>query len=179
MKSAVLLLAAVIVFASCKKEIRTLPDPTQTGANTFGAKVNGENWGPLKAGIMPTLPVLEARFWTDSSFFLNIRNFSRTPTETEMEIFVDNITGPGVYLLNQPTRVFPYHTASYAYFVKRKFTIQDEWVTSNNATGQVEITKFDKQQKIISGTFQFTANATYDSGPLTVTEGRFDVTTSN
>ena len=49
---------ALAGFTSCKKEIKSLPEETQTGAGTFGAKINGENWGPLKAGVMPTAPVL-------------------------------------------------------------------------------------------------------------------------
>lgn len=177
MKNTILLLslAAAFGFTSCKKEIKSLPEPTQTGANTFGAVVNGENWGPLKAGIMPTLPVLEARFSADSSVFINARNFSRTPTETEMEIYIKNLRNPGTYLLNQTTDAYPSHAASYAFFVKRKVNVEDEWITGPNATGQVQVTKIDWESRIISGTFSFTANARYGSAPLSVTEGRFDV----
>lgn len=153
----------------------SLPDATQTGANTFGALVNGENWGPLKAGIMPTLPILEARFSADSSVFINARNFSRTPTETEMEIYIKNLRGPGTYQLNQATDAYPGHSASYAFFVKRKVTVEDEWMTGATATGQVQVTKIDWEARIISGTFSFTGNPRYGTELLTVTEGRFDV----
>ena len=102
-----LLVIAILSFASCKKEIKSLPEATQTGANTFGAQVNGQNWGPLKAGIMPTLPILEARFSGDSSVFINARNFSRTPTETEMEIYLRHVTKPGTYLLNKVSSIYP------------------------------------------------------------------------
>jgi hypothetical protein len=175
MKNAILLLtAAAIGFISCKKEIKNLPEPTQTGANTFGAKVNGENWGPLAAGILPTLPILEARFSADSSVFINARNYSRTPTETEMEIYLKHITGPGIYKLNQTTAAYPGHSASYAHYIKRKFTIEDEWITGPENGGEVEVTKIDWESKIISGTFSFTAKPLYTT-LLTVTEGRFDV----
>jgi Family of unknown function (DUF6252) len=173
----VFVLAAVItvLFSACKKEIKNLPDETQTGAGTFGAKVNGENWGPLGAGILPTAPVLEARFAGDNSVFINARNFSRTPIETEMEIFLKNIPGPGTILLNQATEAYPNQSASYAYYVKRNVNLEDYWITGSAATGEVNVTKFDMANHIISGTFQFTANAHYGSAPLTVTEGRFDV----
>lgn len=173
----ILLLAAVAFagFSSCKKEIENLPDATQSGAGTFGAKVNGENWGPLKAGIVPTAPLLEARFAAGNSVVINARNFSRTPIETEMEIYLKGVTGPGTYQLNQTTNAYPNQSASYAYYVKRNLNIEDEWITSTAATGEVVITRFDTASRILAGTFRFTANAKYGSAPLTVTEGRFDV----
>ena len=172
-----LLLAAVIgaAFSSGKKEIKTLPEETQTGANTFGAKVNGENWGPLKAGILPTAPLLEARFSANNSIVITARNFSRTPVETEMEIYLQNVTGPGTYPLNATTARYPSQTASYAYFEKRNVNLEDFWITGSEATGEVVVTKLDVANRILSGRFQFTANAKYGSSPVVVTEGRFDV----
>jgi hypothetical protein len=176
-KTIILALVSLVAFSSCKKEIETLPDATQTGANTFGAKLNGENWGPLKAGILPTAPTLEARFATgDTSILINARNFSRTPIETEMEIYLKHVTTPGTYALNQTTSVSPNQTASYAYYVKRNLNIEDEWITSSTATGEVVVTRIDIPNRILSGTFHFSANAHYGSAPITVTEGRFDVT---
>ena len=175
MKNFLLISLTVLVFSSCKKNIETLPVTTESGANTFGAKINGENWGPLGFGIVPTAPTLEARFWGDSSVFINVRNFSRSPVETEMEIYLQNIALPRIYILNQNTDIFPNHSASYAYYLKRNFTVTDEWVTSSTATGQVQVTKIDRVNKIIAGTFSFTADAKYGSAPIVVTEGRFDI----
>ena len=169
--------AAVAFFglSSCKQEINSLPEPTQTGANTFGAKVNGENFGPLSGGLLPTKPILEARYSADSSVFINARNFSRTPIEFEMEIYLKSVKATGTYLLNQDTEIAPSHSASYAHYLRRNINITDEWITSGNATGEVQVTKIDFVNDIISGTFQFTGNARYGSAPITVTEGRFDV----
>lgn len=166
---------ALLAISSCKKEIKTLPEATQTGAGTFGAKVNGENWGPLKAGILPTVPLLEARFTGDNDIVINARNFSRIPIETEMEIYLKNVTAAGTYLLNQNTLRYPSQDASYAHYLKRNVNLEDEWITSLAVTGQVVITKFDAQARILSGTFEFTANAKYGSTPVLVTEGRFDL----
>ena len=152
-----------------------MPDTTETGANKFGAKINGENWGPLGFGIVPTAPTLEASFAADSSIFINARNFSRSPVETEMQIYLKNVSAPGSYLLNQNTAVAPGHSASYAYYIKRNFSVTDEWITSTTATGQVQVTKMDWANKIISGSFSFTADAKYGSAPISVTEGRFDI----
>ena len=48
MKKLLFVLASVAVLTSCKKEVDELPEPTQTGANIFGAKLNGEFWVPQK-----------------------------------------------------------------------------------------------------------------------------------
>lgn len=176
MKKRLVLAAFVFVaLSACKKDIKSLPEETQAGAGTFGAKINGENWGPLKAGILPTAPILEARFTAGNSIVINARNFSRTPIETEMEIYLKNVEATGTYLLNQNTAPYPNNTASYAYYLKRNVNLEDEWITSPAATGQVVVTKIDVPNKIIAGTFQFTANAKYGSAPINVTEGRFDV----
>lgn len=175
MKNTWLIVVLLVAFSACKKEIKTLPDETQTGANTFGAKVDGVNWGPLSAGIVPTAAILEARFSADSSVFITARNFSRSPLETEMEIYLKNVVGPGTYVLNQLTDHYPSHSASYGYYVKRNIYLIDEWITSNTVGGQVQVTKMDWANQIISGTFSFTAAAKVNSAPLTVTEGRFDV----
>ncbi len=166
---------AALCLSACKKEISNLPDETQTGANTFGAKINGENWGPLKAGILPTAPILEARFGVENSVFINARNFSRTPLETEMEIYLRNVTGPGTYRLDQATDVYPNQSAAYAYYVRRKIQVEDEWITSEKATGEVVLTRYDTASRVIAGTFHFTGNARYGSAPITVTDGRFDL----
>ena len=165
---------ALLALAGCKQQIETLPEPTQTGANTFGAKVNGENFGPL-GGSFITKPTLEARATADSSFFINARNFSRMPVEFEMELYVKNVTAPGTYQLNQNTEIAPGQSASYAYYVRRNVNVTDEWITNASTGGTVQVTKIDWANRIISGTFEFTANARYGSSPVTVTEGRFDM----
>lgn len=174
MKSIFLSLAVLLLLSSCKKTIDELAEATQSGANTFGAKVNGENWGPL-GGSFLTAPTLEARPGADSSVFINARNFSRTPTETEMEIYLQHVSRPGTYPLTQTTEVYPSQSSSYAYYVKRRVTVEDEWITGAAATGEVQITKIDWAAKIIAGTFRFTGDARYGSAPISVTEGRFDV----
>ncbi len=175
MKNILITSLLLVAITSCKKEIKSLPEPTQTGANTFGAKVDGENWGPLKAGIVPTAAILEARYSADSSVFINARNFSRSPIETEMEIYLKNVISPGVYPLVVATEAYPSHSGSYGYYVKRNISVIDEWITGPQANGEVVITKIDRTANIISGTFRFTANARYGSAVITVTDGRFDV----
>ena len=163
---------------SCKKNVDELPPATETGANTFGAKVNGEFWVPQGFGIMPTAPILEARFTPGNNLFINARNFGSSSTETEFEIYLQGVNAPGTYLLNANTAKYPNQSANYAYYIKRRFTPKNEWMTTASYTGVVNITKVDIPNKIVSGTFQFTGiNLDGPSEPLNVTEGRFDIKT--
>lgn len=175
MKSFLVLFVLILLFAACTKTVEQLPEPTQTGANTFGAKVNGENWGPLKAGVLPASNLLEARYSGNNSIVINARNFSRAPIETEMEIYIQNVTAPGVFLLNQDTERYPYQSANYALYEKRNITIEDEWKTSSTATGQVTVTRIDTINHIVAGTFSFNTQPRYGGTPVTVTDGRFDI----
>lgn len=175
MKTILLIFSALVILSGCKKTVESLPEPTQTGANTFGLKLNGEFWVPQKfAGI--NTPVLEAVYSGLGDLRINARNFASEPTETEFEIFIKNATGPGVYQLNAATDLYPNATGSYAYYVKRKINPLNEWITSPQYTGTVTITKLDRENHIASGSFEFTAVSMDNStSPVTVTEGRFDV----
>jgi Family of unknown function (DUF6252) len=163
----------VIFLASCKKEVTELPQATQTGANTFGAKINGVFWAPQGFGPLPANDILEARM-SGRDIVINARNFSSSPNETEFQLTIFNVTAPGTYLLNTNV-VHPNGTASYGYYVKRNFTPQNEYLTSSTYTGRVVITRIDAINMIVSGTFEFNAGSIYNAEVLNVTEGRFDV----
>jgi hypothetical protein len=167
-------LSLLLFFSACTKEVDELPAATQTGANTFGARINGKYWTPARFGIIPASNLLEAFYTGPNSIRITARNFSASPTETVFELHIANIDGPGTYYLNQDfTQPSPY---SYGYYIKRTITPEDEWQTSNKHTGSVTVTRFDRASKIISGTFEMNAGSTLNTGTsLTVTEGRFDV----
>jgi hypothetical protein len=140
--------------------------------------VDGEFWVPQKFGVAPSAALLEARYSGNNSVFINARNFASSPTETEFEIYLRNIleTGTGTIVLNQLTNKYPQESASYGYFIKRKFMPVGQWITGPQHTGTVTITKLDSVNNIISGTFQFTAGSiNTNDDPIVVTEGRFDV----
>ncbi len=170
MKNLLLILAIVFLFASCKKEITELPAASATGANNFGASVNGTLWIPKGFGIVPTAPILEARYQLNGSILINARNFASSPKETEFEIFIKEPIIPGVYLLTDDS-------GSYAYYVERKLTPTGEWKTGGQYTGSVTISVADTANNILGGTFEFSAGSLsiYGDAPVNVTSGRFDV----
>lgn len=165
---------SLFLFIACKKKIEELPPATQTGANTFGARVEGNFWIPQGFGPFPANDILEARLAGPTEILINARNFASSPIETEFEILITGVTGPGTYLLNNDV-VRP-ASSSFGYYVKRNFTPHNEWLTSSAYTGSVTITRLDLANKIVSGTFQFNALNIYNAPqPLSVTDGRFDL----
>ena len=147
---------------------------TQTGANTFGCIIDSKFWVPVGFGLIPTAPILEARFLADD-LKINARNFSSSPKEMEFELFIKGVTVPGTYLLNTNVS-YPNADASYGYYVHRKFTPDNEWITSAQYTGSVIITKIDTINHFVSGTFEFQAINIYNAPqPINITEGRFDI----
>ena len=171
----ILFVSVILSLMACSKDVLELPPATQTGENTFGAKLDGEFWTPAGFGIVPTAPLLEARF-IDDNIKINARNFSISPTETEFEIYLKNVTEPGIYHLNKKVSIYPNQTESYAYHVKRKIRPLDQWVTNANFRGFVNITKVDRINKIVAGTFEFSAESMSNPGEyITVTEGRLDI----
>src|SRR5215204_5306280 len=111
--------AVVLLFASCKKNITELPDAPGTGSEVFGASVNGKLWTPQKFGIMPSAQILEANYEPQNSVVINARNFASSPKESEFELRLKNINGPGEYKLGGDSE-------NSAYYVERKFTPTDE-----------------------------------------------------
>jgi hypothetical protein len=141
-------IAALVVLVSCKKEVSELPAPTETGAGTFGAKVNGAYWVPQGFGVVPTASILEVNYGPERSIILRARNFAASPTEKEFEIFLLNVTRPGDYLLNKATQAYPAQTANYAYYIERRLRPLNEWMTNAQYTGVVHITKADSVNRI-------------------------------
>jgi len=173
--SSLFILILILACFSCNKEISELPPATQSGANTFGCKIDGKLWGPSGFGIIPTAAPLEARYMADHNLIINARNFSSSPTETEIELFIKNASEPGTYSLNT-TVSYPTFAASYGYYVHRKFSPDNEWMSSDQYTGSIMLTKIDTVNLIVSGTFEFHAINLYNSPqPINVTEGRFDI----
>ncbi|MCX8018881.1 MAG: DUF6252 family protein [Chitinophagaceae bacterium] len=173
MKSRLILLL-FILFTACRKETPELPPITQTGANTFGLKLNGSVWVPKGFLGLYDPNLLNARLLGDV-LIITAQNFSTSPAETEFELKIFGCRGPGTYNLNQNT-TYPGGPHSYAYHVKRRITPLEEWITSAQKTGVVQISRLDTSARIVSGTFQFEAENLNDaSKKISVTEGRFDV----
>lgn len=177
MKSAFIFLTSLLFFSACKKSVNELPEATQSGSNTFGLKLNGKLWVPQKfAGI--NAPVLKAQLYGANStdLLITAQNFASEPLESQFNLYIKNITGPGIYPLHQNTDIYLNAAANYAYYVRRKINPLNEWITNAQDTGIVTITKWDLTNNIVSGTFEFKAASMDNSEEaILVTDGRFDI----
>jgi len=142
----------------------TLPPATQCGANTFGCLVNGKVWVPEKVNSHPHTKKLHAD-WHDGTFVV----YGSKVVDDQYVGLVwlrveDSLATEGTYALNN-------WTPGLGRFEDTLCSYQ----TDTSWGGQLTITKFDRSNYIISGTFEFTVVAT-GCDTIQITEGRFDVT---
>ena len=170
MKNSILILLFFIFLftASCKKEetpLSQLPKPTTEGRNIFGCLVNGEVWTPAGANSIGGIPKLRASYEDHIKLF-NI-SAKREITENGINQFMafgDIINGVGEYTMTKKNIYTDFNCAFY-----HLDTLKDR---------VLRITHFEPSNRIISGTFEFSAISTDMDCPDTiqVTEGRFDIT---
>lgn len=180
--SKLLLVCLVLFFSYCSKktiedgcpyhdDTSTLPPATQCAANTFGCLVNGEVW---VADVEPYVPHIYAVHsnYSENGFIVRgaIRLAVDNSTYKYQYIKVnirEDISQGGIYTISD--NGIDENEGTYIDFISG-----EEFITFSNNSGELEITKFDREEFIISGTFWFTAvNGKGDT--IRVTDGRFDV----
>lgn len=166
-----LILLTVILTASmkCKKEPTTdpdgLPKATQTGADIFACKVNGENWiskkfrNNISGGIANDTTYVQGALDKEDYF----------------EVFIIKLQGQyktgNTVKLNEPSRKYClYTTTKDCFLVDHGYGVG----ISKSSAGEVTFTKIDTVRKILSGTFWFDI-PTDKCGILKITDGRFDI----
>lgn len=171
------LIGVCSIFASCKKdktglsEVSKLPPATETGANTFGCLINGKAW------VAQTY----CKYLCDAPFKLNY------DASGGGKIFISSFSE----ILNQrmsfgfdSTNTKINFTYSLVGGSHMGFTFSDNNLTGScsflfstdsitTTIGKVNLVRYDLQNGMISGTFDFTL---IKSGceTIVVTEGRFD-----
>lgn len=161
-----ILFVFLVLFSSfnCKKD--DLPKPTQTGANIMAAKVNGKTWEKKACWSCTGGGDGLIVDYDDRAFFAVT---GEDPDQgLIIALAITSLKSTGTYQLTSKNlnfaRLFKSNEGKY-YF------------TSINNTGTVTITKLDLTKKIISGTFELTAeDENNPANTIRVTGGRFDVT---
>lgn len=177
----ILFVSTFILFTTgCKKEENPVnPDNggnTQTGAGTMSCKVDGENWSATQIPNSP-YPAAFANLETQTNYtLLTITGSQITGTSSASTIYLSllNISSTGEYNLGAMTSYSGNQgIATIAYSDGKGFgtTGETEYI------GKVTITKFDQTNKIVSGTFYFTAKGLSGgaTGKKVITDGKFDV----
>jgi hypothetical protein len=174
------LLVALLGLSQCQKHnpapVDPLPPATQTGAGTFGCLLNGQPWKPSGNNGYPNLYVTYDPTYHGGNLVVNAyRNTNGTTIKQYISVGGDLISQVGSYSLTTHSR-FSTQWSRTPYFLDgNKASPCNEYLSSPGtiATGQLVITRLDKAQGIVSGTFQFTLSQP-GCDTIKVTQGRFD-----
>jgi len=161
-----LILTIIACLISCKKDSTK---PTQKGANKMAANINGVRWEKKACfSCIAGGEALDVNYDDRTFFGISGENLDSQYTIT---IIIENLKNPGEFVLGNGKGS---NTASNYAIVYPK---TGKYYTSSNTIGKVTITKLDPSSKIITGTFEFTAeNENNPSDVLTIKNGWFDVT---
>ncbi len=161
----------ILFFASlsgCKKSNdheEVLPPITQTGANTFGCLINGKIYIPK--GFEQNHPNFDVIVDSTNGGNLDIRTFRKENGIMQALSFsCFGISSSGIY----QTQIYPTYAkdinSSICYFVNSG---------SNYKQGFIQITRYDINNRIFSGTFEMKMyDSTISCDTILITQGRFD-----
>lgn len=148
----------------------TLPPITQTGENTFGCYVNGELWLP-KGNIQN--PELNADYYNSCVMIYAVRTGQNPLTGFHLnfgKVFRDT----SFVIHNYSDSI------SYQYFhFNRSYYAQTGPISDYHAiyinSGELNLLRLDTINRIMAGTFHFTAVDTLTGDSVMVDNGRFDL----
>lgn len=167
-----LLLLFSLANFSCKKD--GLTKETQKGANTFSCLIDEEIFKPAKSegSLFNSDPVLYGglSISDDYSIARVSAAYKASYPRKNITIEIDHFHGIGEYSLSNTDNIIYY----------REDTTTPPFGTSYSSfytlNGKITITKDDRANAILSGTFEFTATSPDDPGRIiTATSGRFDL----
>ncbi len=175
-KILLVLFAFANMLAACKKdkdltELEKLPPATQTGANTFGCLVNGKAWVAQRN---------DCNILCDPSFKLNYDpanggNIGIKSVQIQIQSHIDESILIGFDSTNFKSD-FVYSNLtqlSIGFTYIKDLVYVRSWDPDVSCTGFIKLTKYDIQQGIFSGIFEFRLVKT-NGNTITVTDGRFD-----
>jgi hypothetical protein len=157
--------------------IAQLPPITQEGKNTFGCLVNGKPWMPEgKRNTFSNNYIMDV----DPGFnggIINIATYRYgTNTDETISIGIDSISKYGANKYNLVCKFIPTTATTYGGgIIYRNNKINQEFDCAYNAKiidSEVDLTRYDLQARIFSGTFRAILVRGLDT--LKITNGRFD-----
>jgi hypothetical protein len=177
MKKLILLLLTAFTLSCCnnddqpKTELEKLPPATQTGAQTIGCLVNGK-------AFVDNSSFNNFYQFVDGEFYLVINwdmDNSNGYKDGQIAISKTVIQEGQTYILNKSSYLDGDYIGAGATFVSTLPEIYGQYETNSNYTGQIHFTRFDTQNFIMSGTFEFEAKDILSEKTISITNGRFDL----
>jgi hypothetical protein len=155
----IFLLFVILTLSSCGKEdIQVLPPETQTGANTFGCRLNGQVFVPTCEESYTTTRVA---IYTRNSKSLEI--YAQNNVLETLDFTISDLS------INRTNKI------DFASFASR-ITNNEFDVYNGRSISSIVLTKFDTINHVVSGRFEAILKSNTDSTKIkTITQGRFDM----
>ncbi|WP_019037535.1 DUF6252 family protein [Psychroflexus tropicus] len=182
MKNYIIYIFIALLFTSCDNDddnstsnpLDQLPPMTTTGENTIGCLVNGEPF--TDSGLMNNFYQ-----FVNGEYFLAInmqRGFSNDFEDASISIRRIEVFEGETYILNMNSIQNDF-TGGSAGYVFSNDTDSGEFETNQVYLGSITFTRFDTENQIMSGTFEFQAEEITTGEVVNITNGRFDLTFTN
>ena len=166
------LILCLFAFAKCNKDKidnNGLPAATQEGKNTLGFLLNGQVWKPQGTRVTGNLSIDYDPNFNQGVFNIVAYNFS-TPISEQFIIGVKDslnfINAPANFVLSNSSLLGVAFTNSNCSLFSNE--------VSTSVSGKLTITKLDRTNRIISGTFNATMSKT-GCATIQIADGRFDM----
>lgn len=183
MKNIIVLLAVLFTLSCCNKNdddqpvnpIDQLPPATQTGEQTIGCLVNGE---PFKdnASFNNFYQFIDGEYYLVINW---LRYTSEGYKSGQLVVSKTEVQEGQTYSLDKSSYTDGDYTGSGATFVSTIPEIYGQYETNFNYTGQIHFTRFDTENFIMSGIFEFEAQEILSGETISITNGRFDLNFTN
>lgn len=153
-----------------------MPAYTDTGANVAAFKINGRKViaeDKLRRSRSITLLITKN---VDSPYAILylVAAYQSLPWYEGISFSIDNFVDTGYYYLNDQNE---YNPNGGQYLVGKADIPLIRFHTTDEYSGWVHIKKYDREKKILSGTFEFQALDLYGwYGNVSITDGIFDAT---
>jgi len=156
------LLISLLLASCCKEQELILPEETTIGANTFGCYVDNELFVYTGKGGVFGLENIGARY--DS-------------TLNQLYIYAYTKENDYIGIFDTIMEVGRKHLIYYAAYIKYNNIYRTSTIyrTQEELQGEMYLSKFDRENKIVSGIFMFTAKDSINNENKTISNGRFDV----
>lgn len=187
MRNSLLFSAFMLFLMGCSTEkdefVPTLPPITQTGENTFGCYVDGKLLTPREGDGTFNVRDRGMIFWgspSGSDNEISVTDY-KSGTGGRIDIHIQELDqkGEGVFVINESNcekGMDANQNINIRVRWRDEITQEYKWYCSIENGGILEITRYDFDNFIVSGTFSCKmANRDDSSDVIEITEGRFDI----